>query len=433
MGFPIFVLITAVALGASPSPRAEVGDALRVEVSDALRAGVDDGPRVEVTDAPWSGVADAPADEVSDAPRAEVQDVRSGGDGATRSEAPDAGVEGVEGVDPAAASRSVAGENDGGVTTPISLKWAPLVVPAALVIPGTGHALREEDALASRIRWSAVGLFGAAALGAIGIAASGAAESVTAPVVPIMLVGVGGFLSLGVSDAVAAFTSPESLRLADTSDDIWNASGRLRLGYGYAPNVRFRQDHFLLIGGETRQGRFLVAAEGAGATTLGDFFLGGALGVTVLPLTSVRDGLSFELSTRQEWNRDGGFDNTRFRARALFTLPMEHVSPWMRPVNAQFRLGVQEIVTSYRGTDRHTAEFLYTGGFELRWTASKRLRPYLSYEHARDGITGGTGTGFLGVFSLGIEGEVGRGFFADLRGDFGTAPTIGLQLERRFQ
>jgi hypothetical protein len=318
-------------------------------------------------------------------------------------------------------------------TEPLHPAFAPLVLPASLLAPGSGHLLRGEKRTGLRMLVLAGGTYTLAGGAALGLVLSGAADQLVVPLVPLTLLALSVHLSLTSADMVGAFGSASQPLAEAARQDVWSAPARVRLGYLYAPNSVFGQAHFLELSGERRwPGGWLGVQLGSDAR--GEDLIGGLSGgVRLLAFEEAEpSGLFLEGSARHEHYPDGGFDALRLRAGLGAVLPLGRLAPTLAPLTSMLRVGLQPVLTRFRpsGSWRSTLEL--AGGFDLRWTLHPRVRATWGYEHAREGVVGGVGFGFTGVFSAGLEVQVARGLWLAGQGLLGTPRSAQLALERRW-
>ncbi len=281
----------------------------------------------------------------------------------------------------------------------------PLLVPASLLAPGVGQVVRGESEQAKPMLLTAASAFGAGLVGAFLMASTGAADVTTAAGVPIAMAGISGFATLGLTDAVGTFSRDVSLAEPLVQGDGWNAGTRVgagvvladRVGSADRPNVRVfgaqRWERWLLQG---ELGLSPGTVDGAGELLVGRRLIG-------YSAAAPRAGLWLEGSARHERLGRLGFDATRGRVQLVSTLPMGVFAPRFGRVTSQVRLGVDPTWVRFRGSREVDVEVPFSGGFELRVAAAEQLRLFGGYEHARDGLVGGAGTGFFGPFFAGAE------------------------------
>ena len=316
---------------------------------------------------------------------------------------------------------------------PLHPAFAPLLLPAALLAPGTGHLIRGEKRTGLRLLTMTGGTYALGAGAAAGLILTGAADSFVIPLVPLTMVVLSTHLSLASADLVGAFSRGQAPLPDAVLRDAWSAPARVRLSYLYAPNAVFDQAHFAELSGELRGRRGWVGAQLGSDAAAEDLSVGVSGGWRLLQLEEAEaSGLFLEGSTRYEHYPRGGFDALRVRGGLGLVLPLGQLAPTLAALTSILRLGLQHVHTRLqpRGSG-HTALEL-AGGFELRWTLHPRVRATWGYEHAREGVVAGSGFGFVGVFAAGLEVEVARGLWLYGRGLLGTPRSALVALERRW-
>ena len=269
---------------------------------------------------------------------------------------------------------------------------------------------------------------------AAGLILTGAADAFVIPLVPLTMVALSTHLSLASADLVGAFSRAEEERLPDAVlRDAWSAPALLRLSYLYAPNAIFDQAHFAELAGELRGRRGWVGAQLGSDARAEDLSVGLSGGWRLLYFEEAEpSGLFLEGSARHEHYPQGLFDALRLRAGLGAVVPLGRLSPTLTALTSVLRLGFQQVHTRFRPSGRWHRALELAGGFELRWTLHPRVRTSCGYEHAREGVVGGVGFGFTGVFMAGLEVEVARGLWLSGRGLLGTPRSALVALERRW-
>ncbi|MDP3231324.1 MAG: hypothetical protein Q8S33_00860 [Myxococcales bacterium] len=327
---------------------------------------------------------------------------------------------------------------DAGVTlsaasAPVSPVFSPLAVPFSLLAPGSGQLLRGETrAGGTMLAWSSV-LLGAAFGGAFFMAGTGASDVSTAVGPPLGIIGLGGFLSLGIADAVGTFSDGQLVVPAETGWDGWNATWRGGISTLVAPRAGQPGSVGVTAFGAWRTERFLVTAELANvAGTLDGWGQAGG-GVKLVGYSSEvpRAGLWLESSLRHELAARVGFDGTRWRTQLVSVLPMGVFAPRFGRVTSILRLGLDPTWVRYRERGMTGFELPLSGGFEVRTGLTDWLRGHVGYEHARDGLVGGSSIGFLGSFHAGMEVALPGDLVWDVRVVTGTPLAFFTSLEWR--
>jgi hypothetical protein len=350
-------------------------------------------------------------------------------------EAPRADTPPALGTEPSgtSASPTFAGEPRAGATAPLVAWWLPLVLPLNLLAPGSGQLLRGDTATGRRMMLLAGGLLAGALAGGVFLGATGASDVSAAVGIPLVVVGVGGFLSLGVVDAVATFTDaheafPEGVR-ADAWNARWRAGLSLQAAFGSETSDRPALGAFV----QARRDRWLVGAEGGTLPGVDEWWVSGGGGVRVVRYgeLSPAAGLWLEASVRHDASGQLGFDATRLRVSAVSTLPLGVVSERFGRLTSVLRLGLDPTWVRFRATGTTNVEVPLSGGFEVRWAMVDWLRAYVGYEHARDGLVGGNYLGFLGVLYGGVELQLPAHLVLDVRAQAGTPAALFTTLEWR--
>jgi hypothetical protein len=316
---------------------------------------------------------------------------------------------------------------------PLHPALAPLMLPASLIAPGTGHLVRGDSRTGLRLLALSGGTYALGAGAAVGLILSGAADSFVIPLVPLTMVVLSTHLSLASADLVGAF-SPAAQRLPEAvRGDAWSAPARVRLSYLYAPNAVFDQAHFAELYGELRGRRGWVGAQLGSDARAQDLSVGVGGGWRLLHFEEAEpSGLFLEGSARHEHYPEGRFDALRLRAGLGAVVPLGRLAPTLSSLTSVLRLGLQQVHTRFRPSGSWHAALELAGGFELRWTLHPRVRATWGYEHAREGVVAGTGFGFIGVFSAGLEVQVARGLWLAGRGLLGTPNSALLSVEQRW-
>ncbi|MEW5739015.1 MAG: hypothetical protein AB1938_08805 [Myxococcota bacterium] len=313
------------------------------------------------------------------------------------------------------------------LTKPLHPGWLPLVLPCNLLVPGTGHLMRGENAAGRRIITTAAGLLAGAMAGGIFLGASGASDIAAAVGVPLVVVGLGGFFTLGAVDAIGTFTDSAEAFPAGVQRDVWNARVRAGLLLQVAPSTGTGADRPALGAfARGRWSRFTAFGDAGTLPGLDEWWLHGGAGVRLVQygeLTSAA-GLWLEASVRHDGAGHLGFDATRVRVSLQSVLPLGVLSARLGRVTSLLRLGLDPTWVRYRASGVTTFELPLSGGFEVRWALVDWLRAYAGYEHARDGLVGGNYLGFLGVLFAGVELSLPAQLVLDLRAQAGT-PAAG--------
>jgi hypothetical protein len=318
-------------------------------------------------------------------------------------------------------------------SAPLAPAFSPLVVPLSLLAPGSGQLLRgESKAGGTMLGWSGV-LLGAAFGGAFFMAGTGASDVSTAVGPPLGIIGLGGFLSLGIADAVGTFDDGQVAVPTETAWDAWNATWRGGVSTLVAPRAGQPGSVGVTAFGAWRSGRFLVTAEVANvAGTLdGSGQVGGGVKLVGYSTEVERAGLWFESSVRHELASRVGFDATRWRTQLVSVLPMGVFAPRFGRVTSIIRLGLDPTWVRYRERGVTGFELPLSGGFEVRTGITDWLRGHVGYEHSRDGLVGGSSIGFLGSFHAGAEVALPGGLVWDVLVVTGTPVAFFTSLEWR--
>jgi hypothetical protein len=329
-------------------------------------------------------------------------------------------------------------QRDGGLsvdvtTAPLAPAWAPLTTPLSLLAPGSGQLLRGDPRLGGAMLGTSAGLLGLALGGAFFMAGTGASDVSTAVGPPLGIIGLGGFLSLGLADAVGTVSSSDLAIPSETAWDAWNAKWRGGVNALVAPRAGQPGAAGVSAFGSFRTGRFLALVEaGNVAGTLDGWVMGGG-GVKLVGygVDASRAGLWVETSLRQEWAGRVGFDATRWRTQVVSILPMGLLAPRFGRVTSVLRLGLDPTWVRYRERGVTGFELPLSGGFEVRTGLTDWLRGHVGYEHARDGLVGGSSIGFLGSFHAGVEIALPGDLVWDVRVVTGTPVAFFTSLEWR--
>lgn len=315
-------------------------------------------------------------------------------------------------------------------TEPLSPLWAPLLVPAQLIVPGVGHLARGETRTGLRLLATTGVVYGLTAGTAAGLIVSGAADPLVIPLVPVLLVLGSATLTLGGLDAIGTFSDPAA---RPPPKDLWEEDWRARVSYRYAEHRVFAQAHFLEGQLERRWDGGWVGAQLASHLRGGNLWYGLGGGWRFLSWKDdSRAGLFLEAEAGHEHHPAARYDTYRVRGALASILPLGLLFPSLRDVTSLFRIGVQPSWTRFRVGSASLRELYLVGGFETRWTVHPRVRLSGGYEHGRDGPVGGTGTGFLGLFHAGAELHLAEHLWLTGRGTLGTPLSGQLGLERRW-
>ncbi len=316
---------------------------------------------------------------------------------------------------------------------PLHPAFAPLLLPASLIAPGTGHLIRGEKRTGLRMLALTGGTYALGAGAAAGLILTGAADAFVIPLVPLTMVVLSTHLSLASADLVGTFSRGQETLPDAVLRDAWSAPALVRLSYLYAPNAVFDQAQFAELAGELGGRRGWGGAQLGSDAAAEDLSVGVSGGWRLLHLGEAEaSGLFLEGSARHEHYPEGGFDALRVRGGLGLVLPLGHLAPTLAALTSVLRLGLQHVHTRLRPRGSwHTALEL-AGGFELRWTLHPRVRTTWGYEHAREGVVAGSGFGFVGVFSAGLEVAVARGLWLSGRGLLGSPRSALVSMERRW-
>jgi hypothetical protein len=315
---------------------------------------------------------------------------------------------------------------------PLHPGWLALVLPCAFLLPGTGQLMRGETEAGRRILASAAGFLGGAFAGGIFLGATGASDVAAAVGVPLVVVGLGGFFTLGAVDAIGTFTTASDAFPAGVQRDAWNA--RLRAGFllHVSPSSSIDRPAFGAFA-HARWNRFSLAAEAGALPGVDEWWVsgGGGLRLVQYGASTAAAGLWLEASVRHDGAGRLGFEATRVRVSLRSALPFGVLAARLGRVTSLMRLGVDPTWVRYRPSGASAFELPLSGGFEVRWAAVDWLRLYGGYEHARDGLVGGNYLGFLGVFFAGVELALPAQLVLDLRAQAGTPAGFFTALEWR--
>jgi len=330
---------------------------------------------------------------------------------------------------PAPADAGAAGH----ATTALKAWWLPLVLPVNLLAPGVGQLLRGDTAAGRRMLSLAGGLLAGALAGGVFLGATGASDVSAAVGVPLVVVGLGGFFSLGAIDAIGTFSDAREAFPEGVRADAWNARWRAGLSLQVAPSSPSADRPALGAFGQARFTRWLVTAEAGTLPGVDEWWLSAGGGARLVRYGEFSDaaGLWLETSVRHDAAGHLGFDATRWRVSLASTLPLGVVSERFGRVTSILRLGLDPTWVHYRATNTSSFELPLSGGFEVRWAMVDWLRAYAGYEHARDGLVGGNYLGFLGVLYAGLEVQLPANLVLDLRGQAGTPAAFFTSLEWR--
>lgn len=319
-------------------------------------------------------------------------------------------------------------------TTPLSPAWLPLVLPCNLLVPGTGHLFRGETAAGRRMLVAAGGLLAGAFAGGLFLGSTGASDVAAAVGVPLLVVGLGGFFTLGAVDAIGTFTDSADAFPQGVQRDAWNARLRAGLLLQVAPAGNGTTDRPALGAFvRARWNRLSVAADGGTLPGLDEWWVNGGAGARLVKFGDLTDaaGLWLEASVRHDGVGHLGFDATRVRVTLQSTLPLGVFSARLGRVTSLLRLGLDPTWVRYRAAGATNFELPVSGGFEVRWALVDWLRLYFGYENARDGLVGGNYLGFLGVLFAGVELALPAQWVLDLRALAGTPAGFFATLEWR--
>lgn len=318
-------------------------------------------------------------------------------------------------------------------SAPLAPGFAPLTVPLSLLAPGSGQLLRGDRLLGGAMLGTSAGLLGLAFGGAFFMAGTGASDVSTAVGPPLGIIGLGGFLSLGLADAVGTYSGGSEPIPSETAWDAWNATWRGGVTALVAPRAGQPGSAGVTAFGSFRTGRFLATVEaGNVAGTLDGWVVGGG-GVKLVGYgaEAPRAGLWLETSLRHEWAGRVGFDATRWRTQLVSVLPMGLLAPRMGRVTSVLRLGLDPTWVRYRERAATGFEVPLSGGFEVRTGLTDWLRGHVGYEHSRDGLVGGSSIGFLGSFHAGLEVALPGDLVWDVRVVTGTPVAFFTSIEWR--
>lgn len=316
---------------------------------------------------------------------------------------------------------------------PLTPGFAVLTVPLSLLAPGSGQLLRGETKTGGAMLGVSAGLLAATFGGAFFMAGTGASDVSTAVGPPLAILGLGGALSLGVADAVGTYSTNPLALPDETAWDAWNATWRGGVTGLVAPRAGQEGGGAVSAFGAWRTGRTLLTAEAANVVGTLDGWAQGGGGLEVLRYapTVERAGLWVETSVRHEWASRHGFDATRWRTQLVSVLPMGLLAPRFGRVTSVLRLGVDPTWVRYRERGAGGFELPLSGGFEVRTGLTDWLRGHVGYEHARDGLVGGTAIGFIGLFHAGVELALPGSLVLDVRVVSGTPVALFASLEWR--
>ncbi|MCC6332386.1 MAG: hypothetical protein IT380_00195 [Myxococcales bacterium] len=323
------------------------------------------------------------------------------------------------------------GEGPG--TTPLHPAWLPLVLPCNLLVPGTGQLFRGETAAGRRLLVTAGGLLAGAFAGGLFLGSTGASDVAAAVGVPLLVVGLGGFFTLGAVDAIGTFTDSADAFPQGVQRDAWNARLRAGLLLQVAPASGSTDRPALGAFVRARWSRLSVAADGGTLPGLDEWWVSGGAGARLVKFGDLTDaaGLWLEASVRHDGVGHLGFEATRVRVTLQSTLPFGVFSARLGRVTSLLRLGLDPTWVRYRAAGATNFELPVSGGFEVRWALVDWLRLYFGYENARDGLVGGNYLGFLGVLFAGVELALPAQWVLDLRALAGTPAGFFATLEWR--
>jgi hypothetical protein len=302
-----------------------------------------------------------------------------------------------------------------------------------LLVPGTGHLIRHEAKAGVTLLGVGGGGLGLALLSGVFIATTGASDVSIVVGVPLAILGLGAFFTAGAADIVGTWSRDDTPLVPGTERDAWNATWRGGAKVLFANREGLVDRPAASLFGQWRSPRLLLMAEGGTLPGLpeGWFDVGAGARVVGYGAAAPKAGLWVEASVRHDVVRQLGFDSTRLRVSAVSTLPLGLLSPRLARLTSLARIGVDPAWTRFLATGHTSAEVNFSGGFELRLAVTDWLRPFAGYEHAREGLVGGGGGGFLGIFFAGLEVNPWRGLVLSARVLAGSPTAVQLGLEWR--
>jgi hypothetical protein len=243
------------------------------------------------------------------------------------------------------------------------------------------------------------------------------------------------FLATGLVDWVGTYSSDGLALPRELRADAPFSSGGLSLTFLAAPRPQVNQRFGVLtLEGEWRGDRVRVGGRLASQLNGESGWLEAHVGVVLWRYTEElrQAGLGLELGVQEELNRNLGYDATRVRMLVTHAMPLGLLGAHLGRFALLLRLGLDVTVARIHANGHFDVEPAVAGGFELRWSALRWLRPFVGYEHARDGLTGGIAIGQLGAFTGGAEVLLPYGLVLAARGYISTPVSGALSMEKRW-
>lgn len=279
------------------------------------------------------------------------------------------------------------------------------------------------------------------AVGAIG-ALSGAADVVMIPAVPILVLSGSTLMALGTSDWIGAYsgiTSPE-IASAQFGQERGLRDGRsLTIGYqSLSPDFDSPHRRLQLSGARTHcdwEVRALTAHDLGGKSQ--EYSLGSSYRLWKQPQAlpdGLRLGAFFDVDVDHEripslshriWRAQGRIRATLWGGERFRTLSPLLFSAWA----GYYHDWVQYLT---QAPSQDGEELAVTAGFQLKWLAHPRFRPFWGYEHARQGLQGGVAQGYFGILHAGVDLRVLESSWLSFRMDLSGPKTYLVQWEERW-
>ena len=317
-------------------------------------------------------------------------------------------------------------------TPPLNPLYSIPVAPVSLLVPGTGHYLRGEKEIAFRLFRSGVGSIAVLLLSSAVLRASGAADAVVLPMVPLALYSGTSWLSLSIADITGmTLNQTEELNYKHRFVSDWSAYMR----YRRIDDYYFDTTGYYQFGSELWLNNKVVSAsvETNPDVNIRAYKIDFGIKFAYNNKDRPRDGIYLHGALALDDNEPGYYRLFSITYGLKSILNLSAFGSHLHQLIAKHEIGLQQHFVTYQspnfdGIDSSTG---LTGGFELSWTATKYFKPSLGYIHQRDTSLSASMKGFTGDIYGSLEVNIWRDFFVIARGYLRNGQVFDVTFERR--
>lgn len=294
---------------------------------------------------------------------------------------------------------------------PLHPLMMPALAPASFLAPGAAHFWRGDSETGfTLLKWYGVAagtFFGSAVLYAL----SGAADSTTPILTPLILAGGSAWFSLALADYVGGFTNGAP-RMPKKDTEIESSVVYLKKDV-FGKNVYSRTQL------TRRLGEFELRARYMADRKFEDNFYRLGAGYLIREFSQPYSGIWFDFDAQREVNavEDFRIDLLEYKVRAQ--VPFALLAPSLDFIETRYSVGYQQYFLKFNAADGIDTNSGLTGGFETRAQVFESAALIAGYSHARDELEASVSTGFTGVYFVGGEVAASELFAFKLKSSFG--------------